>query len=95
MPEVPAKADLCISVSTMEADQSALVNRCGYCGSTNYRRVVERNAQGAMRYGEWLVCSGCAREFADMDAWRGGSGQSKLHVQHYPDRLDQRSKVLE
>ena len=39
----------------METDQPAPMNRCGYCGSTNYRRVVERDAQGAMRYGDRLL----------------------------------------
>lgn len=41
--------------STMETDQPAPMNRCGYCGSTNYRRVVERDAQGSMRYGDRLL----------------------------------------
>ena len=31
------------------------MNRCDYCGSTNYRRVVERDAQAAMRYGDRLL----------------------------------------
>lgn len=56
----------------MTGDQAVPLNRCGYCGSTNYRRVVERDAQGVMRYGQRLVCSGCTREFASMEAWRQG-----------------------
>lgn len=56
----------------MTGDQTGPLNRCGYCGSTNYRRVVERDAQGAMRYGQRLVCSGCTREFASMEDWRQG-----------------------
>lgn len=62
--------------STMETDQPAPMNRCGYCGSTNYRRVVERDAQGLMRYGERLLCSGCTREFTDLDAWRQGASDA-------------------
>lgn len=56
----------------MESEQATPTNRCGYCGSTSYRRVIERDTQGAMRYGERLVCSGCTREFTDMQAWRQG-----------------------
>lgn len=58
--------------TTMTSDQFIPANRCGYCGSTNYRRVVERDAQGVMRYGQRLVCSGCTREFADIGSWRRG-----------------------
>ena len=60
----------------METERIASVNRCGYCESTNYRRVVERDGQGVMRYGERLVCSGCTREFADMGAWRQGQADA-------------------
>lgn len=56
----------------METDLSTPVNRCGYYGSTNYRRAVEHNAKGAMRYAERLVCSGCTCEFTDMNEWREG-----------------------
>lgn len=62
--------------TTMTGDQPVPLNRCGYCGSTNYRKVVERDAMGAMRYGQRLVCSGCKREFADMEVWRQGQGDA-------------------
>lgn len=60
----------------MHSNPTAPQNRCGVCGATSYRRVVERDSQGVMRYGEQLICSGCAREFTGMAAWR--RGQSDL-----------------
>lgn len=57
----------------MENNRIVPLNRCGFCGATSYRRVVARDPQGAMRYAERLVCTGCTREFADMQAWRQGA----------------------
>lgn len=47
-------------------------NFCGICGATSYRKVIARDASGAMRPMERLRCTGCEREFADVQAWRQG-----------------------
>lgn len=61
---------LLFECTTMTSYQTAPLNRCGYCCSPNYRRVVKRDAQGAMRCGQRLDCFACTREFADRRAWR-------------------------
>ena len=45
---------------------------CRMCGSTNYRRVVARDAFGALRSTDLYQCSGCSVVFADPKAWRDG-----------------------
>ncbi len=47
-------------------------NFCGICGATSYRKVIARDASGAMRPIERLRCTGCEREFLDVQAWRLG-----------------------
>lgn len=47
-------------------------NFCGICSATSYRKVIARDASGAMRTMERLRCTGCEREFADVHAWRQG-----------------------
>lgn len=64
----------------MEANQSAPQNRCGLCGASSYRQVVERDAHGVMRHGDRIVCSGCANEFDDMEAWRRGRSDKNLEA---------------
>lgn len=56
----------------MPPDQLIPENRCGFCGDTSYRPVVERDAAGAMHYADRLVCSGCSREFSGLASWRSG-----------------------
>lgn len=47
-------------------------NCCGYCGATSYHRVVARDEMGAMRYTDTLRCTGCGREYANLQVWRQG-----------------------
>jgi len=54
-------------------------NCCGYCGATSYHRVVARDETGAMRYSDTLQCTGCSREFANLDFWRQGGAQTPTH----------------
>lgn len=56
----------------MESNRISPMNRCGHCGATSYRRAVARDLQGAMRYAERLVCTGCTHEYSDVQAWRDG-----------------------
>ena len=50
-------------------------NCCGYCGATSYHRVVARDDAGVMRYTEVLRCTGCGREYANLQVWRQGDTQ--------------------
>lgn len=56
----------------MPTNPPATVNRCGYCGASSYHRVVARDEAGAMRYTSTLQCTGCGREFTDLQDWRQG-----------------------
>jgi hypothetical protein len=47
-------------------------NCCGYCGATSYHRVVARDDAGVMRYTDALRCTGCGREYANLQVWRQG-----------------------
>lgn len=60
----------------MQIHPPATVNRCGVCGATSYSRVVARDESGAMRYTETLQCTGCSREFANLDLWRQGGAST-------------------
>lgn len=42
------------------------------CGATSYRRVIDRDAHGALRPTALYQCSGCSVVFADPKAWREG-----------------------
>jgi hypothetical protein len=57
---------------SMQPQKQTFTNRCSFCGATSYRRVVARDAAGAMRYAERLVCTGCTREFPSVKVWREG-----------------------
>ncbi|BEP96766.1 hypothetical protein GmRootA79_51500 [Acidovorax sp. A79] len=57
---------------SMQPQKQTSTNRCSFCGATSYRRVVARDAAGAMRYAERLVCTGCTREFPSVKVWREG-----------------------
>ena len=48
-------------------------NFCGICGATSYRKVIARDASGAMRPTNRLRCIGCEREFLDVQSWRQGT----------------------
>lgn len=48
------------------------LNACRTCGATNYRRVIERDANGALRPTGLYHCSGCSVVFANPAAWRDG-----------------------
>ena len=50
-------------------------NCCGYCGATSYHRVVARDDAGVMRYTEALRCTGCGREYANLQVWRNSGTQ--------------------
>jgi hypothetical protein len=41
--------------------------------------VVARDETGAMRYTDTLQCSGCSREFANLEIWRQGGAQTPIH----------------
>ncbi|WP_235516106.1 hypothetical protein [Acidovorax sp. Root219] len=56
----------------MESSQPSPRNCCGICRATSYRKVIARDASGAMRTTEWLRCTGCEREFLDVQSWRQG-----------------------
>lgn len=43
-------------------------NFYGIYGATSYRKVIARDASGAMRPMERLRCTGCEREFLDVQA---------------------------
>ncbi|KRC22553.1 hypothetical protein ASE31_21990 [Acidovorax sp. Root217] len=49
-----------------------LRNYCGICRATSYRKVIARDDSGAMRTTERLRCTGCGREFLDVQSWRQG-----------------------
>ncbi|RYH67298.1 MAG: hypothetical protein EON54_04070 [Alcaligenaceae bacterium] len=56
----------------MQKNLSTSLNRCGYCGASSFHRVVARDETGAMRYTKALQCTGCSREFSNLQVWRQG-----------------------
>lgn len=42
---------------------------CRLCGATSYRRVVGRNAAGAIKATGEYQCSGCSLTFFDTKVW--------------------------
>jgi hypothetical protein len=68
--------EYCINIhmSTQHLPQNA----CRTCGATNYRRVVERDAQGKLRSTGLYQCSGCSVVFADPKAWRDGGADTAM-----------------
>ncbi|WP_100409496.1 hypothetical protein [Acidovorax sp. 69] len=64
--------NLSASIST---NPSTARNCCGYCGATSYHRVLARDDAGVMRYTEALRCTGCGREYANLQVWRQGDTQ--------------------
>jgi len=48
-------------------------NFCGIYGATSYRKVIARDASGAMRPTSRLRCIGYEREFLDVQSWRQGA----------------------
>jgi hypothetical protein len=56
----------------MESSQPSPRNCCGICGATSYRKVIARDASGALRNTERLRCTGCEREFLNVQSWRQG-----------------------
>lgn len=59
----------------MESSQPSPRNCCEICSATSYRKVIARDASGAMRTTERLRCTGCEREFQDVQSWRQGMPQ--------------------
>lgn len=49
------------------------------CGATSYRRVIDRDAHGALRPTALYQCSGCSVVFADPKAWREGEPDLPAH----------------
>jgi hypothetical protein len=46
------------------------LNRCRMCGSTAYKRVISRDARGAMSASGVYQCTGCRLLFTQLDDWR-------------------------
>jgi DNA-directed RNA polymerase subunit RPC12/RpoP len=44
--------------------------RCRQCGASNYRRLVQRGANGVMGYVDRYGCSGCSLTFGSPSEWR-------------------------
>lgn len=59
-------------------------NRCHLCGATNYRNVLARDSQGAMRPTAQIICSGCNRQYANVQAWRSPEAPTDLIHQPPP-----------
>lgn len=51
-------------------------NACRDCGATSYRTIIERDSQGLMKPSGRYACTGCKREFSQIDEWRGLQGGS-------------------
>lgn len=51
------------------------IHSCHKCGATSYRRVVARDAQGALRATDRYQCSGCHVVFADLKSWLDGEAK--------------------
>ena len=45
-------------------------HRCRLCGSTSYRKLTHRGADGHMAYNGQYRCSGCEFTFAEPGEWR-------------------------
>ena len=45
-------------------------NACQDCGATTYRPLIKRDICGQMRPSGRYACTGCKREFAQIDEWR-------------------------
>ena len=61
--------------SAISMNPSTARNCCGYCGATSYHRVLARDDAGVMRYTEALRCTGCGREYANLQVWRNSGTQ--------------------
>lgn len=64
--------------SSILMNRSTARNCCGYCGATSYHRVLARDDAGVMRYTEALRCTGCGREYANLQVWRQGDTQESV-----------------
>ena len=43
-----------------------------------YQKVLARDDAGVMRYTEVLRCTGCGREYANLQVWRQGDTQESV-----------------
>ena len=64
--------------SDIPLNSTTVPNRCGYCSATSYHRVLARDDAGVMRYTEALRCTGCGREYANLQVWRQGDTQESV-----------------
>jgi hypothetical protein len=46
-------------------------SRCKECGSTAYRKVIARDAQGRLTPNGMYQCCGCPLQFKSLAEWRG------------------------
>jgi hypothetical protein len=46
-------------------------SRCAACGSTAYRKVIARDAQGRLTANGMYQCCGCPLQFKALSEWRG------------------------
>lgn len=49
--------------------------RCKACGSTAYRKVIARDAQGRLTANGMYQCCGCPQQFKTLAEWRGVPGR--------------------
>jgi hypothetical protein len=49
--------------------------RCRACGTTAYRKVIARDAQGRLTANGMYQCTGCPLQFKSLNEWRGTPGR--------------------
>jgi hypothetical protein len=58
--------------------------RCRACGSTAYRKVIARDAQGRLTANGMYQCCGCPLQFKTLNEWRGLPGRSATFLGALP-----------
>jgi len=54
--------------------------RCRACGTTAYRKVIARDAQGRLTANGMYQCTGCPLQFKTLNEWRGSPGRSSTFL---------------
>jgi DNA-directed RNA polymerase subunit RPC12/RpoP len=54
--------------------QYKTIYKCGHCGATSYRPVIDRDSTGALTPSGVYRCTGCRVTFEDLRDWWGHDG---------------------
>jgi hypothetical protein len=54
--------------------------RCRACGTTAYRKVIARDAEGRLTANGMYQCTGCPLQFKTLNEWRGSPGRGSTFL---------------